>query len=189
MRQHQVDEGKMRRGEKSDGPGPIGSDFKTTKASCLSSAQQLQGVNFRRDFRSLHVLFVAWEAQPAMVWLSLVSPCRRYRLVFQLTRPQHILCLKTDAELTSCLSPSRRLWPTFNGKSQRFVVGYWKLSLWLRCVIVDNSCSCSFLSLSVCVALTLSLFFLTPLKGGVSDSTHWCIFRHRRQGECELSFL
>lgn len=118
-----------------------------------------------------------------------LSPCRRYKLVFQLTRPQHILCLKTDTELTSCLSPSHRLWPTFNGKSQRFVVGYWKLSLWLRCVIVGNSCSESFLSLSLSFSNSHSLFFLTPLKGGVSDSTHWCIFRHRRQGECELSFL
>lgn len=74
-------------------------------------------------------------------------------------RPQHILCLKTDTELTSFLSLSHILWPTFNGKSQRFVVRYWKLSLWLRCTIVDNSCSKSFLSLSLSLSVTVTLSF------------------------------
>lgn len=117
--------------------------------------------------------------------------CRAVEVGISAHRPQHILCLKTDTKLTSSRSVSQILWPTFNGKTQRFVVGYWKLSLWLRHAIVNNSCSKSFLSLafSLVAALSLSLLFLLLLKGGVSDLTHWCIFRHRRQEECELSFL
>lgn len=62
--------------------------------------------------------------------------------------PQHILCLKTDAKLTS----SRSLWPTLNGKTQRFVVRYWKLSLWLMHAIVYNRAS-SLAKLSLIVTL------------------------------------
>lgn len=61
-----------------------------------------------------------------------LSPCRTVKVGISAHRPQHILCLKTDTKLTSSLSLSQILWPTFNGKSQHFVVGYWKLSLWLR---------------------------------------------------------
>lgn len=82
--------------------------------------------------------------------------CRTVKVGISAHRPQHILCLKTGTKLTSSLSLSQILWPTFNGKTQRFVVGYWKLSLWLRYVIVNNSCSKSFLFLSLSVIATLS---------------------------------
>lgn len=114
-----------------------------------------------------------------------LSPSKTVEVGISARRPQHILCLKTDTKLTSSHSLSQVLWPTFNGKTQRFVVGYWKLSLWY--VIVNNCCSKSFLSLTFCYSHPL--LFLLPLKGGVSDLTHWCIFRHRRQEDCELSFL
>lgn len=85
-----------------------------------------------------------------------LSPCRREEVGISAHRPLHILCLKTDTKLTSFLSLSLILWPTFNGKTQRFVVGYWKLSVWLRYVIVNNSCSKSFLSLAFSYSYSLS---------------------------------
>lgn len=85
-----------------------------------------------------------------------LSPCRTVETGISAHRPQHILCLKTDTKLTSSRSLSQILWPTFNGKTQRFVVGYWKLSLWLRYVIVNKSCSKNFLSLTLCYSHSLS---------------------------------
>lgn len=78
-----------------------------------------------------------------------LSPCKTVKVGISAHRPQHILCLKTDTELTSFLCLPHVLWPTFNGKTRCFVVGYWKLSLWLRYVIINNSCSERFLSLSL----------------------------------------
>lgn len=95
-----------------------------------------------------------------------LSPCRTVKVGISAHRPQHILCLKTDTKLTSSLSLSQILWPTFNGKTQRFVVGYWKLSLWLRYVIVNNSCRKSFLSLAFCYSHSLSLILVAAERRG-----------------------
>lgn len=95
-----------------------------------------------------------------------LSLCRTAEVGISAHRPQHILCLKTDTKLTSSLSLSQILWPTFNGKTQRFVVGYWKLSLWLRYVIVNNSCSKSFLSLALSVIVFLSLILVAAERRG-----------------------
>ena len=51
-------------------------------------------------------------------------------------------------------------------KTQRFVVGYWKLSLWLRYVIVNNSCSKSFLSLSLSLIVALCLILVATERRG-----------------------
>lgn len=92
--------------------------------------------------------------------------CRTVEVGISAHRPQHILCLKTDTKLTSSRSLSQILWPTFNGKTQLFVVGYWKLSLWLRHAIVNNSCSKSFLSLVFSCSHSLSLIFTAAERRG-----------------------
>lgn len=97
-----------------------------------------------------------------------LSPCRTVQVGISAHKPQHILCLKTDTMLTSSLCLAQLLWPTFNGKSQRFVVGYWKLSLWLRYVIINNSCSKSFLSHAFLYTLSLSLFRYSWKEGSVT---------------------
>lgn len=94
--------------------------------------------------------------------------CRTVEVGISAHRPQHILCLKTDTKLTSSLSLSQILWPTFNGKTQRFVVGYWKLSLWLRYAIVNNSCSKSFLSLVFSCSHSLSYSCCCWKEGSVT---------------------
>lgn len=94
-----------------------------------------------------------------------LSLCRAVKVGISAHRPQHILCLKTDTKLTSFLSVSQILWPPFNGKTQCFVVEYWKLSLWLG-LVVNNSYS--FLSLAFCYSHSLA-----PVAAGteVSDLT------------------
>lgn len=94
--------------------------------------------------------------------------CRTVEVGISAHRPQHILCLKTDTKLTSSLSLSQILWPTFNGKTQHFVVGYWKLSLWLRYAIVNNSCSKSFLSLVFSCSHSLSYSCCCWKEGSVT---------------------
>lgn len=81
----------------------------------------------------MHRLCVCVGGVQATVWLSLFHCVETVKVGISAHRPQHILCLKTDTKLTSSLSlyVSQILWPTFNGKTQRFVVEYWKLSLWL----------------------------------------------------------
>lgn len=90
--------------------------------------------------------------------------------------PQRILCLKSNTKLISSPSLSLSVSHTVadtQWKNSAFVVRYWKHSLCLRYVIVNNSCRGA----------------SSPSERRVSDLTHWCIFRHRRQEECELSFL